>query len=72
MLELVHPILDVFLPPKSFECDEDIHLFAKKLTAGLVKKPLPNTLPLLSVVFDASWTRSRTHTMSQSWNLSLS
>jgi hypothetical protein len=38
MLELVHPALQrdaVILPPKSTECDEDIHLYANKFDAWL-------------------------------------
>jgi hypothetical protein len=38
MLELVHPALQkdtIILPPKSEECDEDIHLYAQKFDAWL-------------------------------------
>ena len=38
MLELVHPALQtdaVILPPKSHECNEDIHLYAQKFDAWL-------------------------------------
>jgi hypothetical protein len=38
MLELVHPALHkdaVVLPPKSVECNEDIHLYAQKFDTWL-------------------------------------
>jgi hypothetical protein len=38
MLELVHPALQkdaVILPPKSHECDDDIHLYYQKFDAWL-------------------------------------
>jgi hypothetical protein len=38
MLELIHPVLHqdaVLLPPKSTECNEDIHLYAQKFDSWL-------------------------------------
>jgi hypothetical protein len=45
MLELVHPTLQtdaVILPPKSHECDEDIHLYAQKFDAWLRNETYAN------------------------------